>query len=45
MFVFSGSVQLILNGTDRYVVNPGECLPLVEHQLAKEALPAGGASG
>lgn len=77
MFVFSGSVQFILNGTDRYVVNPGECLyipgdvphqatalgdeplhalnifapvqpkylPLVEHQLAKEALPAGGASG
>jgi mannose-6-phosphate isomerase-like protein (cupin superfamily) len=35
MFVFSGSVQLVLNGTDRYVVNQGECLYIpgnVPHQ-------------
>ena len=76
VFVFSGSLQLILNGTDRYVVNPGECLyipgnvphqatalgdeplhaldifapvrqeylPMVEHQLANESVPAAGSA-
>jgi len=73
MFVFSGGVQLVLNGADRYVVKPGgvpvhprrratvlgeeplhalnifapvqpRYLPMVEHQLANEALSAGGSS-